>query len=49
MDTGIFSKIKKGEIIPAFTLKNIKGQDISSVEFLEKQCPECGVSSWPED
>lgn len=37
MDSRIFSKIKKGDIIPAFTLKNTKGDDISSDGFLRKK------------
>ncbi|MCM8778182.1 MAG: peroxiredoxin family protein [Candidatus Omnitrophica bacterium] len=33
----------------AYTELPDKREIISSLEFLEKQCPECGITHWPED
>ncbi|MCM8798443.1 MAG: peroxiredoxin family protein [Candidatus Omnitrophica bacterium] len=33
----------------AYSLLPDKDEIVSSIEFLEKQCPECGVSTWPEE
>lgn len=37
MDNRIFIKIKEGEIIPEFNLKNIEGEVFASDEFLRKK------------
>lgn len=37
MDNQIFSRIKKGDILPLFTLKNTKGEIISTDSFLRKK------------